>query len=160
MHPVELFIWYYRILYKQLLGTLPNRERPGPDSIFALLWYNNAVRCLRLLVAMTRTSQTQRYIKSTNTSASTSALAPINAWQTVVVVQLKSTYHSADAVNQAQTTWKPTLNSLKSRCQSLTISSQCCCCVLLDPDTQSAPSPRYIYRKNNQNNSFSRAVHR
>lgn len=100
MHSVELFIWYYRILYKQSLGTVPKRERSSADS---------KLRTLQPVFTCCNDkhySQTQEYIRSANTSATLSTLVPINPWQTVVVVQLKSTYQSPDAVNQSHSTYR------------------------------------------------------
>lgn len=119
MHSVELFIWYYRILCKQSLGTVPKRERSSADS---------KLRTLQPVFTCCNDkdySQTQEYIRSANTSATLSTLVPINPWQTVVVVQLKSTYQSPDAVNQSHFTYRnipfteiPTVNQCKfwSRC--------------------------------------------
>lgn len=108
MHSVELFIWYYRILYKQSLGTVPKRERSSADS---------KLRTLQPVFTCCNDkdySQTQEYIRSANTSATLSTLVPINPWQTVVVVQLKSTYQSPDAVNQSHSTYR-NIPSLKSQ---------------------------------------------
>lgn len=109
MHSVELFIWYYRILYKQSLGTVPKRERSSADS---------KLRTLQPVFTCCNDkdySQTQEYIRSANTSATLSTLVPINPWQTVVVVQLKSTYQSPDAVNQSHSPHTGRLPSLKSQ---------------------------------------------
>lgn len=96
------------------------------QNVNDLVPIQNCVHCSQCLpVAMTRTSQTQEYIRSANTSATLSTLVPINPWQTVVVVQLKSTYQSPDAVNQSHSTYRkapfteiPTVNQCKfwSRC--------------------------------------------
>lgn len=99
-----------------------------PDFIQTITWYCSKLRTLQPVFTCCNDkdySQTQEYIRSANTSATLSTLVPINPWQTVVVVQLKSTYQSPDAVNQSHSTYRntafteiPTVNQCKfwSRC--------------------------------------------